>query len=141
MAKKPTTQDAAETFNQLAVQGNAALTYDQAFEMMENADDKDLQALTSDYFAFDKPGQVVSFVVLGFDTATLQGKQVEVVKLADKEGKQSINGDKVLVSSCKRLSILPAYIRVTYVKDIKNATGTYKDLLVKTFPMPQEAGK
>jgi hypothetical protein len=136
--KKATTLDAAESFNALATTGDAPLTYDQAFEMMEKADDKELQALSSDYFTFSKIGEKVSFVVLGFDTATIQGKSVEVVKLADKDGKQYINGDKVLVSSSKRLQVLPAYIRVEYVKDVKTPVGTYKDLLVKTFPIPTE---
>lgn len=136
--KKATAADAAETFNALATTGDAPLTYDQAFEMLDKADDRELQSLSSDYFTFDEVGQKVSFIATGFDTATIQGKDVEVVKLSDKDGKSYINGDKVLVSACKRLSILPAYVRIEYVKDIKNKVGTYKDLAVKTFPIPTE---
>lgn len=129
-----TGEAAQQAFNDLAVSGESAVSFEQAFDMLENCNPEQLQELTQEYFSFDKPGQIISFVVEGFDTATIQAKPVEVVKLRSKDHAAFINGDKVLVSSCKRLKLLPAWIRVEYKGDIKNATGTYKNLIVKTFP-------
>lgn len=109
----------------------SGVSLDQAFDIMMS-DKANLESLSSEYFKFDKKGEY-GFIVEGFDTVTIQEKPVEIVKLRDREGKQLINGDKVLVSACKRLKQLPAFVKVTYKADIKNATGTYKDLEIQTF--------
>lgn len=125
---------AAEVFNKLATTGTAAMTYEQAFEMLENTPTKYLVSLSQEYFKFPKIG-VYSFIAEGLSHVEMQGKNIEVVKLRDKEGTAFINGDKVLVSAVKRLEVLPAFIRVDYTGDKKNATGSYKELEVTTFPV------
>lgn len=134
--KDATLEQAASAFNDLAVKGTAPLTYDEAFEMLDKTDDKLLESLATEYFTFDKIGQTESFVVEGLDVTSMQGKQVSIVKLRKKDGSSCVNADKVLVSSCERLKTLPAYIRVKYVGDKKSSVGEYKDLSVKTFPVP-----
>lgn len=128
-------KDAQETFNQLITGQTAPLTFEQAFDMLATSPDAALSELAVEYFSFDKPGQVVNFVVEGHGSFEKDGKIVEVVNLRDREGKQYINGDKVLVSATKRLNQLPAFVKVTYVKDQKSDKGTYKELSVKTFPL------
>jgi hypothetical protein len=124
--------EAQDAFNDLITTGHSKLTYEEAFDALDETE-SGLVDLTQDYFTFDKPGQEISFVVEGFDMVMLAGKQVEVVKLRNREGQALINGDKVLVSSCKRLTRLPAWVKVCYKNDTKNAAGTYKNLIVRTF--------
>lgn len=127
-------KDAQETFNDLMVKGDAPLKFDEAFEMLDNAPDAVLVSVSQDYFTFEKKDTPVSFVVEKIGTTTMQGKEVEVVYLRTKDGQSYVNGDKVLVSSCKRLNQLPAWIKVTYTGDTKTSVGSYKNLTVKTFP-------
>ncbi|HEX7904828.1 MAG TPA: hypothetical protein VF487_13210 [Chitinophagaceae bacterium] len=126
---------AANAFNDLLVKGNSSLTYEEAFDLLDRTDDKMLVTLGADYFKFETIGQVNTFVVLAMDKIELKGKEVDVVRLQDREGKVWIAGDSVLVSSCEKLKLLPAWIKVTYNGDKKNTQGTYKDLTVKTFPV------
>lgn len=107
------------------------VSIEQAFDIMMS-DTANLESLSSEYFKFEKKGEY-GFIVEGFDTVSIQDKPVDIIKLRDREGRQLINGDKVLVSACKRLKQLPAFVKVTYKGDIKNATGTYKDLEIQTF--------
>lgn len=142
MLKKTATKDltpaqAQDALNEIAITGesSAGVTFEQAMELLEQANPDALQELTSEYFTFEKKDVVHHFMVLGLETAQIKGKNVEVVKLKDKSGNVNINGDKVLVSACRRLQQLPAYIRVVYTGDTKTAEGTYKNLTVKTFPI------
>lgn len=133
MAKKLlTAAEAQDAVADLIVKGDAPITWEQAFDLMES-ENAGLVDLTSEYLTFETVGEIQSLVVMGFDFATFQGKQVEVVKVKDRAGNSLINGDKVFVSSCKRLTQLPAWVKVTYVADVKNTQGTYKSLKVQTF--------
>jgi hypothetical protein len=131
--KTATAEQAQDAIYDLAVTGSSAITFDEAFELLEGADEKGFVELTSEYFNFDTKG-TYNFLCEGISEATIDGKTIEIVKLRNKEGKQLINGNAVLVNSCKRLTVLPAYIRVNYVGEIKNAKGTYKDLQILTLP-------
>lgn len=136
---KPTPEQiekAGTALNELMLRGETStgLTYEQAFEILENADPAKMVDLSQEYFKFEKPGTFF-FVVEGIVEAEMQDKKIEVVKLRDKDGAAFINGDKVLVSSCKRLEQLPAGVRITYEGDVKNAKGTYKAITVKAFPV------
>jgi len=130
MAKQNLT---GEQINNSLVLGSepSGVSYGEAFDIMMK-DNANLESLSSEYFKFEKKG-MYGFVVEGIETTDIGDKKVEIVKLRDKEGRQLVNGDKVLVSACKRLKQIPAFIKVTYKSDIKNATGTYKDLEVHTF--------
>lgn len=130
---------AAATFNELLVTGTSSLSFEEAFEVLDRADDRQLTDLSAEYFKFteEMKGVAQSFVVEGMATVTLEGKEVQVVKLRNKEGKTFINGDTVLVSACSRLNTLPAYIRVTLlgVKKSNGSNKSYNDLSIKTFPI------
>lgn len=123
--------NAAATFNELATVGTSALTFDQAFKMLKEAKADEMISLSKEYFSFPKPGKYF-FVVSGFGEFVKDGKVVPVVELTDESKNNFINGDKMLYSSCKRLSILPAFIAVDYTGDEKGELGTYKKLNVST---------
>lgn len=136
MAKeKVSLEQAQNAFNQLATTGNAPVSFSEAFDLLDGAPEAALQELAASYYTFEKVGETVGFVVEGFTMMEKDGKQIEVAQLRNRDGESFINGDKVLVSACKRLGQLPMFIRVTYRKDIKSDKGTYKDLSVKTFPV------
>lgn len=136
MAKEEiSVEQAQEAFNQLATTGNAPVSFEEAFDILNGTPDAALTELAASYFSFDKVGQVEGFVVEGFNTMEKDGKKVEIVQLRNRDGESFVNGDKVLVSACKRLGQLPMFVKVTYRKDIKSDKGTYKDLSVKTFPV------
>ena len=124
--------------NSLVLGGEAVegVTFEQAFDIMMS-DSANLESLSTEYFKFEKKAEY-GFIVERIETAVINEKQVQIVKLRDKEGRQLINGDKVLVSACSRLKQLPSFIKVKYKGDIKNNTGTYKDLEVLTFKQPVE---
>ena len=129
-------ESANEALNQLAVTGTSerGITAAEAFDILESADGSMMQDLSSEYFKFDKHGEY-HFVVESIDTALIQEKQIEVVRMKDREGNNLMNGDKLFVNGCKRLEQLPAYVRVYYTGDVKNKVGSYKTLVVKTFPV------
>lgn len=136
MAKKEISlEEAQEAFNRLATTGNASVTFEEAFDLLDGANDNALQELAAGYFTFEKVGETTGFVVEGFDTFQKDGKTVEVVKLRNRNGESFVNGDKVLVSACKRLGWLPMFVKVHYRGDLKSDKGSYKDLSVKTFPV------
>lgn len=126
-------ENATDALNDLMVRGetNKGLTYEQCFQILETADPARMKDLSQEYFKFDKQGDY-DFIFEGFSEAELQGKKIEVVRLRDKEGSAFINGDKVLVSSCKRLESTPAFIKVSFTGTTKNAAGTYKNLTVRS---------
>lgn len=110
------------------------VTTEEAFKVFENADEKELVELTSEYFNFKTPG-VYHFIFEGMTTATLDGKVCEAVRLRDKAERTLLNANAVLVNSCKKIESIPAYIRVEYIGDVKAAGGTYKNLKVSSFPV------
>lgn len=128
-------KDAQDSFNQLMVTGQAPCSFDEAFEMLDKADMSALVDLSQEYYKFEnmQEGEAVSFVCTGFGEFVKDEKVVPIVQLTDKEGRNFINGDKMLYSQCKRLSQLPAWIKVIYEGTQKNASGTYKKLRVVTF--------
>jgi hypothetical protein len=136
-------EQANETFNELITTGNskAGLSYEEAFEVMEKCPDEVLTSVGgAEYFSFDAKdkGKTFGFICERTDgTATIQDKTFDVVHIRGKAGDLFINGDKLLVKACKELKQLPVYIRVTYVDDVRNATGVYKKLDVKTFPVKE----
>jgi len=134
--KDASLKDAQETFNALMLGQQTGVTYEQAFDMLADAPDAALKELSSEYFKFDQVGKSYNFVAEGLDTfQDKDGKDVEVVKLRDRDGNTFVNGDKVLVSAVKKLTTVPAFIKVTYLRDAQSARGTYKELSVKTFPL------
>lgn len=120
----------ADTLNEIA-NGNEAISFEQAMEQMEKADGKGLIEITSEYLVIKKG--VSHFAFMGFTQATIDGKDIKCAKLTDKAGNNFIAGDKVLISSCEKLTTIPAYIRIEYTEDKKSGAGSYKDLKVKTF--------
>lgn len=132
--KQLTASDANEQLNTLYVSpDNASITFEEAFDLLESADEKQLVDLTSDYFTFEKKGETHSFIVEGISEITIKNKAVKVAKVRNREGKSLLIGDKVFVSACERLQQLPAYVRVTYTGDKANANGEYKEFIIKSF--------
>jgi hypothetical protein len=130
-----TPENAQDSLNELLNLGESksGITYAEGFEILEKADSAKMTELTSEYFNFEKPG-TYNFVFEGMSTANIDGKTVDVVLLRDKEGKQLINGNAVLVNSLRKVTILPTFVRVQYIGDEKSAKGSYKNLSVRVLP-------
>jgi hypothetical protein len=107
----------------------------EAFALLNKADESKMELVTNSYFKFEQKGRY-TFKVLGIETAPIgrDGEEKDVVRLLTPENREVINGDSVLVSSCKNLGTLPQFIIVMYANDITNKQGTYKDLKVFKFP-------
>lgn len=108
------------------------VTIEEALKALESVSDKELVAANADYLSI-KPNTVLNLVFTGMDTAMLDGKEVEIVKLRDAE-KEYIAAQAVLVSTCKKLRSQPCLIRVIVRNKLKSAKGEYFDISVLTFP-------
>ena len=132
--KDVSVKDAAEAFNELAVAGESKLTFDEAFSIMENTPDDVFQEVAGSEKIVFEEGMVYNLVAERIEQTTIKGDAAEVVHLRDKDGQTYVNWDAVLISSIKKVQLLPCFIRVTCRGTIKGAKGDYKDLSVKTFP-------
>jgi hypothetical protein len=126
--------DAHEALNAIATGRESKLTWAEAFSVLEQAPDGAMRTLNADYLEL-KCGEVYNMAFDGMDTATLDGKTVEVVRLIDSKGNRFIHGSTVLVNACKKLQTIPCMIRITVKPDMvkTNTGGKYFDLTVKTF--------
>jgi hypothetical protein len=124
-------EDVKTGLNELMLTGEAknGVTYEQAFDILEKANEAQMQNIATDYFNFETKG-TFHFMFEGMDTAEIDGKVIDVVRLRNREGKCLINGNAVLVNSLRKVTTLPAMVRVVYESDGKSAKGTYKDLKV-----------
>lgn len=142
MSKKATApteeqiKQAQESLNLLATRGDAPLTFEQCFEILEAADPLLMQDLTAEYFSFEnKQGQALHFAFMGMTEITIKNKPVTVAKVRDKQGNNFLIGDKVFVQACARIdTALPAFLQVVYTGDKKSDAGTYRDFQIRTFP-------
>ncbi len=99
------------------------------FDALENS--TEWKEISREYFAFKEKGAYY-FKLTGLSTMEKDGKTIEVVELENKAGDLLLNGDKVLVTSCKKLNP-PVFIKVVYLEDRTTAQGTYKNLEVHAF--------
>jgi len=129
---KVSIEEANNVFNQLETTGQSAVSFEEAFEMLQNAPDGSLENLSRSYFKFDKQGDYY-FVVQGLSTMKKDDKVVEVVEMMNKEKEQFINGDQVFVTAVRKLTTIPCFVKVVYKGDVRNNKGTYKNLEVHTF--------
>lgn len=127
---------AHESLNLLAIRGDAPLTYEQCFDILEAADPAMMQDLTAEYFSFEgKRDQPQHFAFMGITEITIKNKRVTVAKVRDRNGNNYLIGDKVFVQAVSRIdSALPVFLTVTYTDDKKSDAGTYRDFQVRTFP-------
>lgn len=133
------TEDAANVFNEVAVQGEAAISESEAFNHLESVPDAAFQEQTGEYLSFEKKGPgVYNFIFDGFTTLNLQGKQTKAAMLRDKENQSYVCSAAVLVSTCERLQRVPEFIRVIFEGEmVKSAKGEYAKLRVLTLPAPK----
>lgn len=136
MAKqKVSAEQASQALHELMTVGTTEIpcTYDEALEILENTDPKYLQTLNAEYWKPDAVG-TFTFVFEGMDTATIDGKEVEVVKLSGKGGAKFIAGQTVLVNACKKLTTIPAFIYINYRGMKGSGQQKYMDIEVKCLP-------
>jgi hypothetical protein len=107
--------------------------YTDLFDKLEKADDTAFMEITSEYFTPEE-NKTYNFVATKISTANLDGKDVEVVELLDREGKRFINGNAVLVNSVKKLTTFPSLVRIITAGKKKSANGQYLDMQVKVVP-------
>lgn len=127
---------AQESLNLLATRGDAPLTFEECFDILEAADPTMMQDLTAEYFSFEgKKDQPQHFAFMGMSEITIKGKPVTVAKVRDRSGNNYLIGDKVFVQAVSRIdTALPVFLTVTYTGDKKSDAGTYRDFQVRTFP-------
>lgn len=135
MAKKLSPEEAQNALNLISIgrSEDAGCTFEEAMDILEKADPKGMTDLTRQYFTFEKHG-VYTFLVEGMTRGDLkESKDVELVLLKNKNHELFINGDKLLVDAAKKLTALPAYVRIEYVEDRKGPKGSYKVFKIHTF--------
>jgi hypothetical protein len=135
---------AQDAVQELIVTGETGkgVTFEQGMTIMENIDERMLTPLSgAQYLTFDKTG-TFNFMFTGMDKMTSEDqrtgevKEVDAVKLLDKQGVEYINANTILVNSLKKVLQVPCYVRVEYTGDVKaKSGGKYKDL--KVFVLPQ----
>lgn len=124
-------QQAQDTLNLLALGQTAPLTYEQAFEILENADPAKMKLVNADVLKLSEmePG-VYSYLFEGFEPATFDGKSMEVARFRDKTGRSYVCPATVVVNSLKTSNILqlPAYVKIKLKGMKKGANGHYADV-------------
>jgi hypothetical protein len=132
-------EQAREAMNNMVIGRESALTWEQAFEILEKAPDEAMNTINGQYLELEL-GKTYNVVLEGFDTISVTDKftktkkDVEVVKLRDRNNQLLLCGAATVVSSCKRVEQLPAWIRIIVAdKKKKGDGGDYYDTTVKTF--------
>lgn len=102
------------------------------FEHFEAKDSAEMRSLTSEYLQLETR-KVYNFVFTGMTTfITDQGEEKEAALLVAKDQTQFINGSAVLVSACKKIKEVPAFVRIVTGEKVKSANGSYLSMEVKT---------
>ena len=107
----------------------------QAIEMFEKTPEMELEEITSEYFEFETKGDYY-FVFEGMTTMDIKNQTTqltetkEAVRLVDKSGQRLINANTVLVRELKKLTEIPSFVKVSYVEDVKSASGSYKSFRI-----------
>jgi hypothetical protein len=137
--KNVTHSQANDALNEIFLTGESklGLTEQQCLEILESTPSEALQEQTSEYFDFSKKGEY-NLVFEGMDKTTFEKngvkKEVEIVKLKNKNNQRFIAGGAVLVNTCKRLTQIPSFIRViTTGEKISGTGGDYYEMRVLTF--------
>lgn len=102
------------------------------FAKMKEKDTSELVEETGDYFPM-KENEEYNFICHGIDTATIEDKVLNVVRLEDENGKKYIHGAVVLVNAMMKRTAFPCPIRIVTGNKKKSAKGQYLDLRVFTF--------
>lgn len=121
-----------------AVNGQISkITFDQAWDLAENADATQLEDLTASYLSFDDvaEGEVKNLLFEGMGTATLEGQEKRVAKFKDREGNALISASTVIVGSCSNITTIPTFVRLIYKGKAKNKQGKSYDN-VQVFALP-----
>lgn len=130
--KKPAAKDVNAS---LALGGaDAGVSGKDAFEILKNAKDSDLEEITGEYLTFDKIGETKHFLFTAMTTVTIDGKTNEAVELVDENNNKFVYAGAIVVNTLKKLTQVPCYVRLTYKGEEKSKVGTYKVISVKTFP-------
>lgn len=136
MSKNKTKTMDSETINtaanELLVKGHSesGITWAEAFDFAEEQDTSKMKSLSgAEWLKLDDFG-TYTFAFMGMDKAQTDDGEINVVKLADKEGKEFISSLAVLLSTCQKLTQIPSFIKIVYAGNRKGANGTYKDLKI-----------
>jgi hypothetical protein len=128
--------DAAKVNESLALGGEnvEGVTLAEAFRILRETKDSELQEMTGEYLSFEKVGETKDLYFTGLTTLTIDDKTMDAAQFTDETGQNFVYLGVVVVSACKRLTQVPCYVRLKYVSDEKSANGTYKNIRVFTFP-------
>lgn len=130
--QKYTAQQANDFLTDLSMGKNCPLTKQECFDIIALSDTEEMEDLSKPYFKFESKGEY-TFTILGMATATMQGKEIDVVEFENRVAQKFINGDKLFVGACKKLTVFPCFMKVNYRKDASTSEGDYKVLECKTF--------
>lgn len=102
------------------------------FDLFEEKATNEMRSLTAEYLKLQEK-QVYNFVFTGLTTfVTDQGEEKEAAQLVDKANTLWISGAAVLVSACKKIKEVPAFVRIVTGDKVKSANGSYLSMEVKT---------
>ena len=139
--KQMSAGELSEKLNESLITGEEIpLTMEEQFAIFENIDSDELVNLTAEYFNFKTFGEY-HFYFDGISTAKMEDKVIDVVMLRDKQNVSWINGNAVLVNSCRKITTIPCYLRIKYTEDVKApGGGKYKKMDISHFPIPEKNG-
>jgi len=107
---------------------------DRLLEQFDKVPNAALQSVTSEYLTFDK-NTMYNFVFMGFtDFTSDKGETVQAARLIGREGKEWINGNKVLTSALEKTTNIPCLVRIITKDEVKGKNGTYLSMDVAIIP-------
>lgn len=124
--------DVNEAANELLLKGESSkgITWAEAFDFAEEQQTTNLKPLSgAEWLKLENFG-TYTFAFMGMSTAQTESGEIEVVKLADRNGAEYISSLAVLISVCKKLQQIPTFLKIVYADDKKGANGKYKDLKI-----------
>jgi len=133
----PTHKATGEEANKLAydmvmTSEEQKITMNEAFDIVEATESNQMVDLSSSFLKMEL-GKRYVFLVRGVESQMIKGKQVDVVKLENKDGQVFVGGDKMLVDAAKRLTQIPCFLKVFFKEEKSSPMGKYKFLEISTF--------
>ena len=146
MAKKQTEETTAPTINEVVKQnndltlGNTNALATEVIKDFSQVDKSLLVGLTQEYLNLEENK---TYDVIFKAMSEFEGDKgtVEAVLLVGEDGMNYINGNTVLVNSCKKVTKLPCLIRIVTGDYVKSTKGTGKYLSMEVFTLSNNLEK
>lgn len=137
--KEPTMNEVVEQNNSLSLGNTNALAHEVIADFSK-VDQKFLVGLTQEYLNLEE-NKTYDVIFKGMSEFDGDKGTVEAVLLVGEDGMNYINGNTVLVNSCKKVTKLPCLIRIVTGDYVKSTKGTGKYLSMEVFTLSNNLEK